>query len=64
MGFQWMVTLLGDVVLTTTQPSHFFSGLDQFQYSDIWLNIVGWASDWDHMAMTNGTLVGWFNDTL
>jgi hypothetical protein len=40
----------------------FFSGLDQFHYSDIWLNTVEWASDQGHVAMISGTLVDWSND--
>jgi hypothetical protein len=42
----------------------FFNGFNQFHYSDIWLNVVEWVNDQSHMAMTNGTLVDWSNDTI
>jgi hypothetical protein len=42
----------------------FFSGLDQFHYSDIWPNTMEWASDLGHMAMISGTLMDWSSDTI
>jgi hypothetical protein len=50
-------------------PSHyvihsFFSGLDQFHYSDIWPNVMVWTSDRGCMATIGGTLMDWSSDTI
>jgi hypothetical protein len=50
-------------------PNHytihsFFNGLDQFHYSDIWPNVVKWASDQSRITMTSGTLVHWSSDII
>ncbi len=63
---QWEVQ---DFTTRICGPSHytihsFFSGLHQFHYSDIWPNIVEWANDHGHVAMTNGTLVDWSSDII
>jgi hypothetical protein len=57
------------ITIRKCDPNHyviqsFFNGLHQFHYNDIWPNVMEWASDQSHMAMTNGTLVDWSNDTI
>jgi hypothetical protein len=42
----------------------FFNGLDQFHCNDIWPNVVEWISDQGCVAMTYGTLVDLFNESI
>jgi hypothetical protein len=68
MNYTFELCYIQEQITTKCDPSHytihsFFSGLNQL-FSDIWPNIMEWASDQGRVATTNRTLVDSSNDTI